>query len=129
VRGKQIPYLTRTRTGVSLDHRTVETQEWRRGVALISVAESLHTGSAAGKLVLNIMTAVSQWEREAIGERTRDALSHKRSNGERIGTSNSVIGYAPTANTSSQIPANKRCCTRSTNCADAAKLCGELQRR
>jgi DNA invertase Pin-like site-specific DNA recombinase len=32
----------------------------RRGVALISVAESLDTGSAAGRLVLNIMTAVSQ---------------------------------------------------------------------
>jgi len=57
----------------------------RRGVALVSVAESLDTGSAAGRLVLNIMTAVSQWEREAIGERTRDAMSHKRSNGERVG--------------------------------------------
>lgn len=57
----------------------------RRGVALISVAESLDTGSAAGRLVLNIMTAVSQWEREAIGERTRDAMSHKRSQGQRVG--------------------------------------------
>jgi DNA invertase Pin-like site-specific DNA recombinase len=61
----------------------------RRGVALISVAESLDTGSAAGRLVLNIMTAVSQWEREAIGERTRDAMSHKRNNGERVGN----VGY------------------------------------
>jgi site-specific DNA recombinase len=57
----------------------------RRGVALVSVAESLDTGSAAGRLVLNIMAAVSQWEREAIGERTRDALKHKRANGERVG--------------------------------------------
>ena len=57
----------------------------RRGVALVSVAESLDTSSAAGRLVLNIMTAVSQWEREAIGERTRDAMRHKRSNGERVG--------------------------------------------
>ncbi len=57
----------------------------RRGVALISVAESLDTSSAAGRLVINIMTAVSQWEREAIGERTRDALSHKKSQGERVG--------------------------------------------
>jgi site-specific DNA recombinase len=63
----------------------------RGGVALISVAESLDTGSAAGRLVLNIMTAVSQWEREAIGERTRDALSHKRNNGERVG--NIQFGY------------------------------------
>src|ERR1700704_1246329 len=63
----------------------------KRGVTLISVAESLDTGSAAGRLVLNIMTAVSQWEREAIGERTRDALSHKRNNGERVG--NIRFGY------------------------------------
>ena len=63
----------------------------RRSVALISVAESLDTGSAAGRLVLNIMTAVSQWEREAIGERTRDAMSHKRRNGERVG--NVAYGY------------------------------------
>jgi site-specific DNA recombinase len=63
----------------------------RRGVALISVAESLDTGSAAGRLVLNIMAAVSQWEREAIGERTRDALRHKSTNGERVG--NIRFGY------------------------------------
>ena len=63
----------------------------RRGVALVSVAESLDTGSAAGRLVLNIMAAVSQWEREAIGERTRDALMHKRSQGERVG--NIAFGF------------------------------------
>src|SRR5580698_8673246 len=63
----------------------------RRGVALVSVAESLDTGSAAGRLVLNIMAAVSQWEREAIGERTRDALQHKRSQGERVG--NIAFGF------------------------------------
>src|ERR1700682_3034487 len=63
----------------------------RRTVALISVAESLDTGSAAGRLVINILSAVSQWEREAIGERTRDALGHKRRNGERVG--NIAYGY------------------------------------
>jgi site-specific DNA recombinase len=63
----------------------------KRGVALVSVAESLNTASAAGRLVLNVMTAVSQWEREAIGERTRDALHHKRAHGERIG--NIRFGY------------------------------------
>jgi DNA invertase Pin-like site-specific DNA recombinase len=63
----------------------------RKGVALVSVAESLDTGSAAGRLVLNIMAAVSQWEREAIGERTRDALRHKRSQGERVG--NIAFGF------------------------------------
>jgi DNA invertase Pin-like site-specific DNA recombinase len=63
----------------------------KRKVALISVAEALDTGSAAGRLVITIMGAVSQWEREAIGERTRDALRHKRSNGERVG--NIEFGY------------------------------------
>ena len=41
----------------------------KRKVALISIAESLDTGSAAGRLVITIVGAVSQWEREAIGER------------------------------------------------------------
>ncbi len=58
----------------------------RRGVSLVSVADSLDTRSAAGRLVLNIMVSVSQWEREAIGERTRDAMHHKRANSERVGT-------------------------------------------
>jgi DNA invertase Pin-like site-specific DNA recombinase len=51
----------------------------KRGVFLVSVAESLDTGSAAVRLVLNVMTAVSQWAREAIGEQTRDAMRHKKS--------------------------------------------------
>jgi DNA invertase Pin-like site-specific DNA recombinase len=63
----------------------------KRKVALISVAEALDTGSAAGRLVITIMGAVSQLEREAIGERTRDALRHKRSYGERVG--NIEFGY------------------------------------
>src|SRR5262245_9694699 len=40
----------------------------RRGVTLMSVAESLDTKSAAGRLVLNVMMSMAQWEREAIGE-------------------------------------------------------------
>ena len=58
----------------------------RRDVSLISVADALDTRSAAGRLVLNIMVSVSQWQREAIGERTRDALRHERAHGERVGT-------------------------------------------
>ena len=44
-----------------------------------------------GRLVINIMTAVSQWEREAIGERTRDAMQHKKSTGRCVG--NIAYGY------------------------------------
>jgi DNA invertase Pin-like site-specific DNA recombinase len=63
----------------------------RRGVSLVSVADSLDTRSAAGRLVLNIMVSVSQWEREAIGERTRDAMGHMKASGERVG--NIAFGY------------------------------------
>jgi DNA invertase Pin-like site-specific DNA recombinase len=63
----------------------------KRKVALISVAESLDTGSAAGRLVITIMGAVSQWEREAIAERTRDALRQKKATGLRVG--NIPFGY------------------------------------
>ena len=53
--------------------------------ALMSVGEQIDTRSAAGRLVLNILASVSQWERETIGERTRDAMQHKQANGEYIG--------------------------------------------
>jgi DNA invertase Pin-like site-specific DNA recombinase len=36
-------------------------------------------------MVLNILLSVAQWEREAIAERTREALRHKIQNGQRCG--------------------------------------------
>ena len=57
----------------------------RAGKQLFSVSDAIDTRTAAGRLVLNILMSVAQWEREAIGERTRDALQHKTSKGERVG--------------------------------------------
>jgi DNA invertase Pin-like site-specific DNA recombinase len=48
---------------------------------LFSVADSIDTRSAGGRLVLNIMVTVAQWEREVIVERTKDALAHLRAKG------------------------------------------------
>ncbi len=53
----------------------------KHDAALVSVSESLDTSTASGRLMLNLLASVSQWEREAIGERTADALAHKRSQG------------------------------------------------
>jgi site-specific DNA recombinase len=53
--------------------------------ALLSVGEQIDTRSAAGRLVLNILASVSQWEREAIGERTATAMQHKATRGEYCG--------------------------------------------
>ncbi len=57
----------------------------RAGKKLWSVADSIDTRTAAGRLVLNVLMSVAQWEREAIGERTRDALQHKIRTGSRCG--------------------------------------------
>ena len=73
------------------DLATLLDQFQRKGVSLVSVAESLDTGSASGRMVLNIMVSVSQFEREAIGERTRDAMQHKIQQAEWIG--NAPYGY------------------------------------
>src|SRR5258707_13329637 len=54
-------------------------------LALLSVGEQIDTRSAAGRLVLNVLASVSQWEREAIGERTSAAMQHKASVGEYTG--------------------------------------------
>lgn len=53
--------------------------------ALLSVSEQIDTRSAGGRLVLNVLGAVSQWEREAVGERTSAALQHKAARGEYTG--------------------------------------------
>lgn len=53
--------------------------------ALLSVSEQIDTRSAAGRLVLNVLASVSQWEREAIGERTRGVLQHMKAEGRRVG--------------------------------------------
>ena len=53
--------------------------------ALLSVGEQIDTRSAAGRLVLNVLASVSQWEREAIGERTSAAMQHMQACGEYTG--------------------------------------------
>jgi site-specific DNA recombinase len=55
----------------------------RRGVALVSLQESLDATTATGRLMMNLLASVSQWEREVIGERTRDALYYLKSQGQR----------------------------------------------
>ena len=56
-----------------------------RKYSLLSMSDQIDTRSAMGRCMLNLMTTMSQWERETTGERTRDALAHKRANGEFTG--------------------------------------------
>ncbi len=62
---------------------------------LTSIGDSLDTRSAAGRLVLNVLGSVSQWEREAIGERTREGLAELKAQGVRLG--GVALGWKRTA--------------------------------
>jgi site-specific DNA recombinase len=68
-----------TRSVVDLNH-LVEVFE-KKGVALVSLQESLDATTATGRLMMNLLASVSQWEREVIGERTRDAMQHLKAQG------------------------------------------------
>jgi len=52
---------------------------------LTSVNERIDTTSASGRLTLNILTSVAQWEREVISERISTAMQHMKSQGKRVG--------------------------------------------
>jgi site-specific DNA recombinase len=52
---------------------------------LLSVCDSIDTRSAGGKLILNVLMSVAQWEREAISERTQEAMAELRRQGVSVG--------------------------------------------
>jgi DNA invertase Pin-like site-specific DNA recombinase len=74
-----------------IDFGTLLGELERGGVSLLSVRDSLDTSSASGRLVVNVMLSVSQWERETISERTVDALAQARANGTYLGKP--PVGY------------------------------------
>ncbi len=57
----------------------------RAQVAFSSVSDNFDTSTANGRLVLNVLGSVAQWERDIIAERTSDALQVKKAQGRRVG--------------------------------------------
>jgi site-specific DNA recombinase len=55
----------------------------KHDVALVSVKDSLDTKTASGRMIINLLGTISQWERESIAERTKDALGFKKSTGKK----------------------------------------------
>ena len=62
--------------------------------SLLSLSDSIDTRTAAGRLVLNVLTSVAEWEREATAERTKEAMAHKKARGEFTGGNSAPYGYA-----------------------------------
>ncbi|MFN5862044.1 MAG: recombinase family protein, partial [Pseudanabaena sp.] len=76
-----------------LDRLTRSVKDWNVLIekyftnhALLSVSDQIDTRTAAGRLCLNVLMSVAQWERETIGERTSTALQYKKSQGQHIGS-------------------------------------------
>jgi len=57
----------------------------KAGADLVSLSEQIDTTSAAGKMVFRMLAVLNEFERDLVSERTRAALQHKRSKGERVG--------------------------------------------
>ncbi len=53
--------------------------------SLLSVSDAIDTRSASGKLMLNVLMSVAQWEREAISERTQEAMNELKRRGVQTG--------------------------------------------
>jgi site-specific DNA recombinase len=64
----------------------------RHGVSFVSVTQEFSTTTSLGRLTLNILLSFAQFERELIGERTRDKLGAARRKGKWIGGV-PILGY------------------------------------
>jgi len=74
------------RLGRSTIHLLSTVTGWRdRGIHFRSLSESLDTSSPHGRMIFTVMAAFAELERDMISERTRHALSVKKSNGQRMG--------------------------------------------
>ncbi len=61
-------------------------------ISLISISENLDSITATGRMVLNMICTVAQWERETIGERTSAVLKYKRDKGLKY-TKDPIYGF------------------------------------
>lgn len=62
----------------------------KRGFNIAALDVGLDLSTPQGELVGNVIAAVAQWERRIIGQRTREALAVKKSEGVRLGRPRSL---------------------------------------
>jgi len=68
-----------------LDFASLMQQSQKKGWSLIAMDLGVDTGSPAGEFMASVLASAAQWERRIIGQRTKDALAVKRSQGVRLG--------------------------------------------
>ncbi len=72
----------------STKHLISALEEFERlGIKFISLSENIDTGTAMGKAVFTILSAISQLERELIVERVKNGLKNAKAKGKKLGRS------------------------------------------
>lgn len=71
----------------------------KKEIAFHSIMEKIDTKTATGRFFVNIVASMSQWERDTISERTKDALQLKVTRNERAGQIPYGYRLAPDGNT------------------------------
>jgi DNA invertase Pin-like site-specific DNA recombinase len=85
-RGDTLACYKLDRLGRSLPHLAKVVEELdSRGISFMTSEDGLSTKGSTGKLVLHMLGAVAQFERELILERTRAGLAAARKRGKRLG--------------------------------------------
>jgi site-specific DNA recombinase len=64
----------------------------RHHVAFVSVTQQINSATSMGRLMLNVLLSFAQFEREIIGERTRDKIAAARRKG-KWGGGHLILGY------------------------------------
>jgi len=64
----------------------------KHNVAFVSVTQQINTGTSMGRLMMNVLLSFAQFEREIIGERTRDKVRVARRKGKWAG-GHPILGY------------------------------------
>jgi DNA invertase Pin-like site-specific DNA recombinase len=83
------------RFGRSLAHVVTAVQELHeRGVAFVSLKEGLDLSTAAGRLQLHILSALGEFERARLIERTKAGLARARKQGKTLGRPVRVLSAA-----------------------------------
>ena len=57
----------------------------KKGVQLVSIKEQIDTNTSTGRLLFTLMSALAQFERDVIAERTREGLNAARARGRKGG--------------------------------------------
>ena len=81
-----VAFYALDRWGRSMSELVLELEEFSKaGISLFSMKEGLDLSTAAGRLMANVLSAMANFERDRIAERTRLGLARTRAQGKRLG--------------------------------------------